>query len=234
MRRIWDTASGKCLRVLEGHSGRVNAVAVCDQRSTVLTASDDSTARVWDMETGRCLAVLEVSNQFHLSTISRTSSCARTQPYHLWLDLSRRLLSPPPNAVACMADLLMQGHGGWLTGVTVSHDGAVAVTTSGDELGLVWELPSGNRRQSLTGHSGEVSASILTRKARCAFCIFMLLWTTHRCAATPHHCAYPRRARCKVATLRGAQWFKSCNHSTNEGWSKLSLASTGHIRAGLR
>ena len=59
--RIWDLLTGKCIRVLEGHSGRVNAVAVCNERSTALTASDDSTARVWDMETGRCLAVLEVS-----------------------------------------------------------------------------------------------------------------------------------------------------------------------------
>jgi len=63
--------------------------------------------------------------------------------------------------------LHIQGHGGWLTGVTASVDGGLAVTTSGDELGLVWDLPSGKRRQSLTGHSGEVSASILTRKARC-------------------------------------------------------------------
>ena len=62
----------------------------------------------------------------------------------------------------------LQGHGGWLTGVTVSHDGTVAVTTSGDELGMVWDLPSGVRRHTLTGHSGEVSASILTRKARWA------------------------------------------------------------------
>ena len=60
MRRVWDLGSGKCLRVLEGHSGRVNAVSVCDQSGAVLTASDDSTARVWDMETGRCVAVLEV------------------------------------------------------------------------------------------------------------------------------------------------------------------------------
>ncbi len=50
--------------------------------------------------------------------------------------------------------------------MTVSCDGGLAVTTSGDELGLVWDLPLGKRRQSLTGHSGEVSASILTRKAR--------------------------------------------------------------------
>ncbi len=65
--------------------------------------------------------------------------------------------------------MLAQGHGGWLTGVTVSHDGSVAVTTSGDELGMVWGLPSGVRRHALTGHSGEVSASILTRKARCVW-----------------------------------------------------------------
>ena len=52
--------------------------------------------------------------------------------------------------------------------MTVSHDGSVAVTTSGDEQGMVWELPSGERRHVLTGHSSEVSASILTHKARCA------------------------------------------------------------------
>ncbi len=86
MCRIWDLLTGKCIRVLQGHSGRVNAVAVCDERSNVLTASDDSTARVWDMETGRCLAVLEVRR-----SCAGALHNARVQP-ETWPDLTPLLI----------------------------------------------------------------------------------------------------------------------------------------------
>lgn len=71
-----------------------------------------------------------------------------------------------------MADRLLvvhvgQGHSGWLTGASISHDGSQAVTTSGDGLGLVWDLATGKQLRTLEGHSAEVSASLMTRKARC-------------------------------------------------------------------
>lgn len=53
--RIWDAVSGRCLHVLEGHSGHVNAVCVSECGSKAVTCSDDGTARVWDTETGNCL-----------------------------------------------------------------------------------------------------------------------------------------------------------------------------------
>lgn len=57
---MWDLASGKCIHVLAGHSGRVNTVTVSEDGATLITASDDSTARVWDANSGECRAVLDV------------------------------------------------------------------------------------------------------------------------------------------------------------------------------
>ena len=62
-----------------------------------------------------------------------------------------------------------QGHSGWLTGASISHDGGQAVTTSGDGSALLWDLATGEQLRVLEGHSAEVSASLMTRKGRCVF-----------------------------------------------------------------
>lgn len=55
--RVWDTATGKCEQILEGHSGEVLGVAFpkedCD---LVASCSTDKTVRVWRVSTGECLA----------------------------------------------------------------------------------------------------------------------------------------------------------------------------------
>ena len=48
------------MHVLSGHRGRLNTVTVSSDGATLITASDDSTARVWDAASGDCRAVLEV------------------------------------------------------------------------------------------------------------------------------------------------------------------------------
>lgn len=58
MCRVWDIARGKCERVMEGHTGRLNSVRL-GPNNTALTASDDYTARVWDLSTGTCQHVLK-------------------------------------------------------------------------------------------------------------------------------------------------------------------------------
>ncbi|MCE9584656.1 MAG: protein kinase [Planctomycetes bacterium] len=51
--RIWDVATGKCLRVLRGHTGVLRS-AVWAPGERVLTWSDDATVRLWDAE-GRAI-----------------------------------------------------------------------------------------------------------------------------------------------------------------------------------
>ena len=48
------------------------------------------------------------------------------------------------------------GHGGWLTDGAISATGSQAITTSGDELAVVWDMAGGSCQNVLEGHSGEV------------------------------------------------------------------------------
>jgi small GTP-binding protein len=57
--RLWDAATGQCLRVLEGHTARVLSVAWSADGTRVLSGSGDRTVRLWDAATGQCLRVLE-------------------------------------------------------------------------------------------------------------------------------------------------------------------------------
>lgn len=45
--RLWDTNSGKCMQVLEGHSDEVFSCAISYYGDTVITASKDNTCRIW-------------------------------------------------------------------------------------------------------------------------------------------------------------------------------------------
>jgi WD40 repeat protein len=59
--RIWDTLParfGRALPVLRGHAGGISDVEFAPDGATVLTASDDGSARLWRAATGEQLAVL--------------------------------------------------------------------------------------------------------------------------------------------------------------------------------
>jgi WD40 repeat protein len=55
---LWDTATGKETVVLRGHEGPVTSAVYSADGRTVVTASDDKTARIWDVATGQETAVL--------------------------------------------------------------------------------------------------------------------------------------------------------------------------------
>jgi WD40 repeat protein len=57
--RVWDLAGGRCIAVLEGHTGGVRSVAVTADGQRAASVSMDGTVRVWDLAGGRCIAVLE-------------------------------------------------------------------------------------------------------------------------------------------------------------------------------
>jgi WD40 repeat protein len=44
---MWESATGKCVRTLEGHTGAVSSVAFSPATRQLATASTDETARIW-------------------------------------------------------------------------------------------------------------------------------------------------------------------------------------------
>jgi WD40 repeat protein len=55
---LWDDATGRKLLVLKGHQASVLSAQFSADRSRIVTAGDDGTARIWDAATGAPLVVL--------------------------------------------------------------------------------------------------------------------------------------------------------------------------------
>nr|XP_036580708.1 beta transducin-like protein HET-D2Y [Colletotrichum truncatum]KAF6788703.1 beta transducin-like protein HET-D2Y [Colletotrichum truncatum] len=56
--KLWDTATGQCLQILEGHRSQVNSAAFSGNGDQLVSASFDHIIKVWDTSTGKCLKTI--------------------------------------------------------------------------------------------------------------------------------------------------------------------------------
>jgi WD40 repeat protein len=57
--RVWDTETGECLCVMQGHTSWIWSVSITADGGRAVSGSADNTVRLWDLNTGACLRVLE-------------------------------------------------------------------------------------------------------------------------------------------------------------------------------
>ncbi|HEU4833663.1 MAG TPA: hypothetical protein VFS90_04580 [Pyrinomonadaceae bacterium] len=55
---VCDPVTGKLIKMLQGHTGRVNSASFSPDSRLIVTASADNTARVWNAQTGERIATL--------------------------------------------------------------------------------------------------------------------------------------------------------------------------------
>ncbi len=141
---------------LQGHTGPVNSAEFSPDGKSVLTASDDTTAKVWDAQTGELKATLSA----HLNAVSSahfspdsslvvTSSADFTAK--IW-DAQTGTLKPTLR------------HIGAVQSAQFSPDGKSIVTVSSDQTAKLWNTETGELKATLMGHDGRVNSAQFSPK----------------------------------------------------------------------
>ncbi len=150
---VWDVESGKCLKVLEGHTGVVKSLVITADGRRVISGSYDNTIRVWDLEGGACLKVLE-GHTCGVNTIVLRAD-------------GRRVISGSDDNTIRVWDLesgeclkVFEGHTGAVESLVLSADGRRVTSASCDNTIRVWDVDSGECLKELDVPAGKFFSSI--------------------------------------------------------------------------
>ena len=147
--RIWDTATGDEVHVLEGHTSLVSSVAVGDQ--TVITGSADGSIRTWDLDTGAEGLAIDAHRSAITSVAitpndTRALTGSQDGTGKLWnLDTRAELA-------------LFSGHNGPVTSVAIHPDGRAVITASLDTTARLWDMETGEEIRAFQGQGRPINA----------------------------------------------------------------------------
>jgi TPR repeat protein len=128
---IWDSATGKELMRLSGHTNRLETADFSPDGRRAVTAGDDNTARVWDVATGQELVrLIGHTNAVTYAAFSpdgaRVVTASLDKTARVWDVATGREL------------LLLRGHEDRLVSALYSRDGQRILTASFDASARVW------------------------------------------------------------------------------------------------
>lgn len=149
--RLWNSNTGRCEGVLEGHRSRVWDVDSTRSGSHVASASGDSTVKVWNVETGQCRTSLHAG-------VGDVYSC-RFHPDE------RHIVSSGYDKLVRMYDIetgtivkTFTGHQLGVSSAIFNPLGNLIVTASKDTTIRFWDVVSGLCIRTINGHLGEVTS----------------------------------------------------------------------------
>jgi WD40 repeat protein len=158
LRPLWpalELAGGPALRVLEGHTHWVNAVALSGDGKRAVSGSNDKTVRVWDLEGNQPPRILEG----HTGSINAVALSGD----------GKRAISGSWDHIVSVWDLegnqpprILEGHTGPVNAVALSSDGKRAVSGSNDKTVRVWDLEGNQPPRLLEGHTSPIWAVALS------------------------------------------------------------------------
>jgi WD40 repeat protein len=161
--KLWDVATGRCLRTFEGHTNVVFSVCLSADGRHALSGSRDKTLRLWDVATGHCLPTFEGHTDFVRSVcLSADGGYALSvggnldQTLKLWEVATGRCLRT------------FEGHTDAVFSVCLSADGRHALSGSRDKTLRLWDVATGHCLRTFEGHTDSVQSVCLSADGRYA------------------------------------------------------------------
>ena len=156
---VLDLESGQVLRTLEGHTDRINAVAVTYDGRRAVSGGDDRTLRVWDLSSGQTLRTLEGHTGAVIALAimpdgRRAVSGSSDRTLRLWNLESGQTLRT------------FEGHSDCVGAVAVTPDGLRAISGSDDRTLRLWDLGTGQTLRTFEGHTWGIKAVAVTPDGR--------------------------------------------------------------------
>ena len=147
--RIWDLETYSCVRILEGHSGMIRAIAFSPDGRTLASASHDQTLRLWDQATGQTL---------------QSQSCPDHLVALVFLPSEGNLAAAQETGVITIHDAAslavvksIRGESDPLRNMAVAPDGRSFATCSLPGKIRLWDTLTGQEVLTLHGHKAQVN-----------------------------------------------------------------------------
>ena len=153
--KLWDVATGQCLRTFEAHTNSVHSVCLSSNGRIALSGSRDNTLKQWAVATGRCLRTLEGHTQGVLSVCLSADgrfalSGSRDNTMKLWHVSTGKCLQT------------FKEHTNWVNSVRLSSDGRYALSGSSDRTLKLWDLSKARCLRTFEGHTEMVGSVYLS------------------------------------------------------------------------